>query len=344
MNVLGIMVDQPYRKGLAKNRRSSALLMLEAAQELGMELFFFTEDGIDRDKEWIGLKRRSDRWVETEEFPDIIYNRAFSASRRTNKYLASLTALQQINERIGYWKWDVHQVLELSSPKEPWFLETYRYQSLEQLNDLCNRHPIVFVKPSRGLKSIGVVRLEKVGGHIYYEYRGKGNEKYCYKRGNVLSINDLPTEVKLWFVRKEHVIQKGVDLAMINGRRFDFRVLAQKNERGKWRLYPKAKVSSFNHAITVFGLWGDVQTLLNRVFPQQNILKDLLNTSWAVLDLLDRNFARAGEIGLDLAVDRYGRVYFLEANSMPGKGMYAGAEYEEIVTNPIRYAKFLYTH
>jgi hypothetical protein len=342
--ILGILINPSYKRALIQNKAPSAKVMLKAAKEMGMDLFFLTEDGINRFGEWVGLKRKCQKWVEEEAYPDIVYNKAYSSSRATTKYLAAIPNIQQVNDRIGYWKWEVHEALKIATPKAPWLLKTLKFRNLDQLDWFCDEDDVVFIKPSQGLKSMGVVRIEKVEGVIYYEYRGKGKEKFIYKKGNVNSIEELPLEIKKWFTGEDYVIQKGVDLAEIEGRCFDLRVLGQKDGHGEWRLYPKARVGSLNFSITTLGLWGDANAVLSEAFPNRMILPKVLETAREILLILDLHFARAGEVGLDLAVDQQGRVYFLEANSMPGKGMFSGVEFEEILTNPIRYAKFLYNH
>jgi hypothetical protein len=91
-----------------------------------------------------------------------------------------------------------------------------------------------------------------------------------------------------------------------------------------------------------------VQPFLAREFGEaraQELCAELTALSKSLPPLLERHHGRLAELGLDFGVDRGGRVWLLEANSKPGRSVFARLHdhqaREAAHLNPLRYAAFL---
>ncbi|WP_460040394.1 YheC/YheD family endospore coat-associated protein [Thermaerobacter litoralis] len=146
------------------------------------------------------------------------------------------------------------------------------------------------------------------------------------------------------------LVQQGLALARWDDRPFDFRIMVQRTAGGRWRCTaavarvapPGAFVTHIRHGATPM----DPAIALETVFgPARGraLAAELEAAALAVAAVIDRGFDHMADLGLDLAVDRDGRVWFLECNGGPDLGIFAHDReaLARIHRAPIAYAAWL---
>jgi hypothetical protein len=131
---------------------------------------------------------------------------------------------------------------------------------------------------------------------------------------------------------RSYVIQEGIQLATYRGRPFDVRVTLYKNGKREWIPYGLAAKIAGHGSITTHVANG------GRVIPLGRALKHTFGNQAdevreriekAAIDLalaVERVTAlELGEIGLDIGLTEQGKAAMFEANSKPGRAVFATA-------------------
>jgi uncharacterized circularly permuted ATP-grasp superfamily protein len=101
-----------------------------------------------------------------------------------------------------------------------------RIYSKPTLKTMLDKYKMVYVKPNMGTGGKGVIRVEKLG------------QCYKYQIGTAIksfsSFDKMAHSIGLKTKSCPYVIQRGIHLLRYNRRRFDLRIMVQKNPKDKW--------------------------------------------------------------------------------------------------------------
>jgi len=106
------------------------------------------------------------------------------------------------------------------------------------------------------------------------------------------------------------------------------RALMERDGRGEWRLVSApVRVATGRCAITSTSSGANVYTLdaaLANVFCYEDekaarLKTEIRRTAFLLTGLIEREYGRFGELGIDLALDSRGKLWFIEVNAKPGK-------------------------
>ncbi|WP_161793384.1 YheC/YheD family protein [Cohnella kolymensis] len=194
-------------------------------------------------------------------------------------------------------------------PDTDWF----EYSSLHKM---LKTYSCVYIKPDSGNKGTGIIRVKKL------------NSKECeisYKKTTSRSSPDkLYSRIKkILKPEKKYIIQQGVDLATYQNRPFDVRVVLQK-PLGKWRAtLMSAKLAPHKSSVVTNVAKGaedrNLYKLLKGTDQSLNsfaVLRDLMDASHQIAQILSSHFP-LNILGLDMGIDKKGKVWFIEANTKP---------------------------
>ncbi|NLM45980.1 MAG: YheC/YheD family protein [Firmicutes bacterium] len=212
----------------------------------------------------------------------------------------------------------------------------------EALAFFLDKYPFCYLKSNYGSYGAEVVRVEKTKAG--YVCRAGG----C--RIKEWSFDDLASLYAFAgsYLGANAIVQQGIKLATINGRIFDLRILVLKDHSGCWQV-PAISFRIARPGAVVTNVMSGADEIL--VGPQDPL--PYQGVSWASLVAFAGNVALAleacfglhGEIGLDVGIDKQGRLWVIEANSKPNTAGYeqlAPAEVSSLVYSlPLEYAKFL---
>lgn len=331
--------------------------LIRIGQQMGMFVYVFEGSDIDRrgamiyGSTWIAHRGWVRRWC---PLPHVFYDRGMvaAADMRAHRWLR-LRGVQQFNSYVGSKLW-VYRLMADVPHLATYIPETRVLRRPQDLAAMVRRHDVVYVKSANGGKGIGiwVVQKHPAGG---YTYRFTDAATRIH-RGRAPNLTPIALRL-LSAPRQPWLIQPRLDLLRWRGRIFDVRVLIQRDERGKLQVTgTAARIGRRGSIISnIFG-GGDAQPLrpllqecLGLNTDEANKVHDEIEAvSLDVARLIHRAARRTGtigELGIDIAVDRAGRLWFLEANSRTGRNVFhlasmhdrARASYER----PLLYARYV---
>jgi len=186
-----------------------------------------------------------------------------------------------------------------------------------------DRFPAIFIKPDEGGGGSGVIKAWKKGALIYY-VKEKG------KQQSVNSVQALFQNLNL--KERPHIIQKAIDLARIKGRPYDVRLMMMRDRSKRWTYIGMvAKVAGAQSIIT------NIAKGKGYVMPIDKALRKSLGLSLPgaaekknelirLAKICTRVYSKSRydwQIGYDLAIDRKGKVWFIESNpTVPAHGLF----------------------
>jgi len=184
---------------------------------------------------------------------------------------------------------------------------------------MLGRYGMIYVKPVNGTFGKGVIRVEK-SPNAKHPYRFQAGEtKYDFD-----TFDEMYAKLLTAKKRKPYLAQQGIELLKHNDRRFDLRVMVQKNPRDAWestgiigRLAHPGKIVTNYHA---GGKPLPFSTLLaGHMSPdkRQSFDRRLREIGVAVASALEKKYPRLKEIGIDVAVDESHHPWILEVNTLP---------------------------
>lgn len=194
-------------------------------------------------------------------------------------------------------------------PDTDWF-------QLSSLQRMLQAYSCVYIKPDVGRKGSGIIRVKK--------HNAKESEISYNQTTSLCSSDQVYLRIK-WILnpKKKYIIQQGIDLATYQHRPFDVRVVLQK-PLGRWRAtLMSAKVAPHKSSIVTNIAKGakdhNLYKLLRETDQSLNsseVMRDLLDPSYQIAQILDSHYPLK-ILGLDLGVDKKGKVWFIEANTKP---------------------------
>jgi glutathione synthase/RimK-type ligase-like ATP-grasp enzyme len=221
------------------------------------------------------------------------------------------------NSRTVASKWLKTEWL-LEDPRiKPYVPETKLFNR-KNLESMMNGHPTVYFKPSRGTGGANIIRIDQPDKGSYRIQSDKGVASYP-------SIRALYIKLKKFTRGRRYLLQKGIELASSNGNPFDLRVMVQKTNEGEWvSTAVFAKVGKSGKVVNNYHQGGKLAFLKgtlegagytdHEIRKTEEMLKQLGEDVGYRFDEHREGFR---ELGLDVALDRYGQSWILEVNTRP---------------------------
>lgn len=285
-------------------------------------------------------------WVRRRfPLPHVLYDRGMVNGRvmRIQNWLRR-RGVQQFNAWVGS-KWWVYRQMAKVPELARYIPETVVLRRTADLAAMLRRHGTVYVKAAGGGKGIGIWLITADGrGGCVYRY----TDARCRIHGG--RTRDLSGIVGMLLSRPRRpwLIQPKIDLLRHRGRIFDVRVLVQRDGEGVLRVTGTgARVGRRGSFVSNIYGGGDARRLEPLLQEELGLdadqaaamRREIEGVALAVAELLHRACRRTGhvgELGVDIGIDRRGRLWFFEANSRTGRNVFQMAGMRESARNALR--------
>lgn len=325
-------------------------LMMHATR-LGNLALVVSPEGVVPGRDWIeGYVPSGRRWALVRyPIPDVVYDRIQSRSwerrpkaQRAKQYFLSLSDVKCFNE--GFFdKWALYQKMVGHQALAEYLPLTRQLTGPASLKAFLDEHKSTFLKPTEGSQGKGIVRVRKVKGG--YEWR-RGGRTHRTARFEVLYRGVARIQR-----RKRYIMQPDLRLATLRGAPFDIRIVMQKDGTGKWRrtkIYARVAAkgrltSNLSRGGTSFYLSSVLKSRFGRA--RRRLRAKILQAADTIVHALDEVFdSPLGELGLDLGIDRQGRIWLIEVNAKPFRKVIDGGPKRMVYLSfhrPMAYARHL---
>ena len=333
---VGVLVgrknNSEYPLPIGREAKIYKEMTLEARQK-NIFMFFFYADGVNWKRKlisghiYVQTANKKTGWMRgTFPLPDIIYNRIAYRSMEKNKIIQQLKnkahdeSIYLFNSRF-LDKWEVHKTLYMDPHTRPMIPESVIF-SLENLGFVLDKFDAFFIKPIDGSVGKGIIQVKVLSNGLisYCKLGSKKGWQQC------LSVLELYEQLSITN-EKKYMIQKGINLAKIEGNIFDIRVQVQKNGYGAWTFTGAgvriAAPGNFVTHVPNGGSKASYEPVIKEVFGDSNEITKNLNRQ---LKMICQTVPRVLEHGLglslavlslDLGIDTDGRIWIIEVNSKP---------------------------
>ena len=329
--LVGVLVSPLFIEAIAQDAvPTSAELHGKAAQAEQVAVFYFTADEIDWERKaavgWVPADggRWSRRLV---PLPDIVYDRANYDRNQDRAKVAFARdrfsrepGVRLINTRQYLDKWWLHKRLIKHARVRGYLPNTARYKGLTDLEDFLGRYRHVFVKSFYGSGGTEVISIKAAGPETYI----------CHTpRHKVLleGLDQVESLIERCLTTNKLIVQEGVDIVQYEGSSVDMRALVQKDGTGDWCAPQiQLRVAEGDRPMTNLNLYGRAapyDELMPLILGGRGAARakyaELCDLSLSLVRHIEHEYGPFGEIGLDLALDKHDRLWFLEANARPDK-------------------------
>jgi len=338
---IGIMTNKrpggrPGFEGL-RGRRETYRGLLKMAKSMGAVAYVFACEDVNFKKmRVVGYSRdATGRWVSREyPLPNVVYNRVPDRRsevsplvRMAKKRFEQLSHTHRIALFNPHFlnKWDLHRLLSRDSELAQYLPDTRVYSKAEDVLEMLKRYRMVYLKPRDTFAGRGIMRAEYKGGRYILShkvgsvYRHDGNADFASLAQN-FAAKRIPGV---------YLVQQGLRLAKYKGAIFDARIIAQKDERGRWGLTGVGVRVAARGGITTHvpngGYIAPIEAILRDVFNEDcdtpnGVYSRVRSLAMKVAPAIEHRYNRLfGEMSMDIGITQDGECFFFEANAKPMK-------------------------
>lgn len=217
----------------------------------------------------------------------------------------------------GRNKWKMYLAMKKNKKLSKYLVDT-KLWSIKNLYTMLSSYKSIVVKPNKGLKATNIYFIsEKKEGYEVQIYERK---YYFFKREEVYKF----MQKKIGKVT--YIIQKYIEMAKIDGRPFDIRVIIQrKSLSSPWTATAyKIRVAKVRRKITNASKGGTILTFkvaMNRCNIPNHIKKNLLvhikEVSILASKTLGPYYSNKRLFGIDIGIKEDGSLHIFEINRRP---------------------------
>lgn len=371
-------VKSTFTEAAFASQQSSLLALANLSESLAGIVFAFCPDDINWDLSLItgyvpiGENLNKDFAADAQDsevtsawrpiivpLPDIIYDRLPSRTIEAKPEISEAKSRLLILPECIYFnpmfldKWETHLALRNIAEVAPYLPPTKLVETPEDIKEFLMLYKSVFLKPSSGSLGRRIIKifLEKQG-NFNYMYRTRDKQTTV---GSAANFNILLNLLKRVMGNRAYVVQKDLALAKHDNCPFDIRVLAQKDKLGNWRrtkIYvrqaaPDSFLSNLSDGAKPMSITGVLKDVFFADFEAPAGLgEDIRRAVREIPPALEKGTGRLwGELGIDLGIDRHGKIWLVEINSKPFRALVSERGSCNIIKRslmrPLEFSKFL---
>lgn len=357
--VIGVFVGKSYIKKLKnQNPRERTIELIKANQHAKTILYFFCIQGVDYKNtkvEGYFFEEESNAWKKNIfPFPDVLYdrgsgkpNKRFPRQKFRNK-LERETPAQNFNAQHYFDKYDLYKKLSKFKEMKEHLPKTILYTHPRDLIQFKNKKE-TYIKKCIGSNGRHIMKIKKLSNNGY---------KYSLfikkvVKNNVKHFKDVVNIIDKLYPRNKSVIQEGIKVPSQNGGNIDMRATLQRDGKGDLgitsivvRVGEKGSpVTSTRTGSTCYRFEEFYEKILSSKEDVQELRNKIDEFLFKVYDCTEKSYDKFGEIGIDFALDKKGKIWFIECNAKPAKdAMYKSYDQQTIrkaFQYPLEYSKYI---
>lgn len=210
-------------------------------------------------------------------------------------------------------KLKVYHYLLTDEELQPYLPETLPF-TLDNLKQMVEKHPVLYIKPNVGSQGIGIFKLEQKDDG--YQLRSTRKTRQFKKLSSVYHFLQSQTKKRL-------IIQQGIDLERVNDHPYDIRIMVQRKPRSAWVCTGIfAKVGNPKKIVTNYYQGGQLVTM-DKLYAKLGLTEEETQERLAQLEQVALRIAKVllskqpgmYELGIDLAYDSEQHLWLIEVNS-----------------------------
>ncbi len=227
---------------------------------------------------------------------------------------------------------------------------TQKVVRVRDVFDLLKIQPIVWLKPELGSGGRNLIRIERIGIDQFHVQADRLRGK---RVSRVLTQSQLKVLARRQLRARRYLVQENIQLPRTaDGRRVDFRVTVQKNERGEWATTAITLRKSARGAVVTNVHAGAIARSLRtstgrRWLSETNTtVQELTMVEQAALQAaraLERTYPDLAYLGVD-AAPANGSCYVYDCNSRPGRDLLSDEEVHRWAERLVGYVATLLDH
>ena len=286
----------------------------------GIDLIYLSPRDINMQKNTVkGKMFINNTWISVETdlppFIDISPYCFNAENRNIMAYLRKKTFLSD-NGTNRISKEKLQEMLKKDGEFAQLLIPTLKVEDINDIEEFLNKYSKIVMKPINGERGMGVYVLEKENNDYVLGYLTEEKK---------ITNEELITFFEESIKGKRYILQKYISSKSSQGDPFDCRIHVEKNGEGKWvsarnfiRIGIGQKVIS---NVNQGGGIGDPEPFLKANFGDNNweIINRNLNKLAITLPYKIEKLRNTHimSLGLDIGIDKDGKLYLFEANSCP---------------------------
>lgn len=357
--IVGILTNPGNIKRLNRQKYIYKYSLFQKANKNAKTtLYFFCYKDIVPEKKYIFgtyYDEENKKWMKKRfPVPDVLHNRASRSSKNIVNTIKSLHSgkMKVFNSLAGFSKWDVYKRLNKRRKVKQYLPHTKYFHrasdiSKEDFKKLIKDHKIIYIKAIKSSRGKKVVRVDKtkVGYRLSY-YNNKLTIIDAKKKSELLDL------LKEFFGTRSVIAQKGIDLLEIDEQYIDMRAEVQRNGKGKIEVAAiPVRVGQKSSPITTHGSSLTFDEFFKGIlsYSEKDVASLRKKIDKMLIDIytaIEKEYGPFGELGIDIALDKRGNLWYIECNAQSLKKSlltaYDQATIEKSFLNILEYAKYIY--
>jgi uncharacterized circularly permuted ATP-grasp superfamily protein len=228
-----------------------------------------------------------------------------------------MNAMETVRQKLArLGKWKLHQFYS-QYPRINRYLPHTAILTPTTLQRFLGQYDAVYIKATTIHTGRGIIKA----------WKSENGYKYVLVRGQIrhaATVNDLYLRIRSMFPKQIFIVQKAIDLAKLNGRDFDIRLMMMRDGDRKWNYAGMmVKVTGIGSVVSNLRRGGGYATTVDnalrqslRYSPQriEEIKKELVRLGYEIMKASEHYPFFSFQCGIDLAVDKKGKIWIIEVN------------------------------